>query len=49
LAAVAGALSHTDYKLPLEAHFIFCTAPETAAELRYGIEVILSINEISTE
>ena len=34
MAAVTGALSHTDYKPLLEAHFIFCTAPETAAALR---------------
>jgi hypothetical protein len=48
MAAVAGALSHMDYKLLVEAHFIFCTAPETAAVLRQGIKVMLSINEIST-
>jgi hypothetical protein len=34
MAAVTGALSYTDYKLLLEPHFIFCTAPEMAAELR---------------
>jgi hypothetical protein len=48
IAAVAGALSHTNYKLLTEASFVCDAAPATAAVLRQGIKVTININVIST-